>query len=260
MSEYTSVSDRRFDFARVIARTFGLTARNFPLYGLMALLFVGAPQFGMLYLQSTLWLANPGSSVPVGWASGLVSLVSTVVLQGALTRAAMDSLTGRRAGIGAATADGVRFLLPLFLIGVLSGIGVLLGLLLLVVPGIFVAVRWAVAAPIAVVEREGPTAALGRSAELTEGHRWAIFGLFLLFLVLAYVVEIVISVAFLAIGGANAGYLAAQGALGLAYAATSAVVGALTSLLSAVGTTSLYFELRHVKDGVGVSDLAAVFD
>ena len=44
------------------------------------------------------------------------------------------------------------------------------------------------------------------------------------------------------------------------YSIASAIAGALVNLVSAVGIASLYFELRRVKEGVGVEQIAAVFD
>jgi len=135
-------------------------------------------------------------------------------------------------------------------------------LLLFIIPGLFLIVRWAVAAPAALIEREGPTHSIGRSAELTAGHRWAVFGLVLLYLVFFYASIIGLGMVLAAMGniGSNAAGVMTKDMSGYIYAGAMAGVETLTSLIATVGMASLYFELRRVKDGVGVDELAKVFD
>jgi hypothetical protein len=49
-----------------------------------------------------------------------------------------------------------------------------------------------------------------------------------------------------------------QGAQIAGYVQTGATV--FTSIIGAVGAASIYFELRQIKEGVGVTELANVFD
>ncbi|HEX7852383.1 MAG TPA: glycerophosphoryl diester phosphodiesterase membrane domain-containing protein [Sphingobium sp.] len=64
-----------------------------------------------------------------------------------------------------------------FGINLLSSLGIVLGLILLIVPGVMLFTRWAVAVPAMMRENLGATEALGRSADLTKGARWMILGL-----------------------------------------------------------------------------------
>jgi len=257
--------DAKFNFGGVIGQTFGLIGRNFFLFALMALVFVGIPQFGILYAQSVVTASgNQGLLVTVSLLGGLVGLVTTYILQGALTRAAVDDLSGAGVKVGAAIGDGLRYFFPLFIVALLVGLGMAAGLLLLVVPGIILAVRWAITAPVVVLERIGPTSSMGRSAELTEGNRWAIFGLFVLYIVFASAVQMVFGLVLAAIGSSAGSGQVQQvmtiDAFGMALGAVAVAIRALITLVSTVGTAALYFELRRVKEGVGVSELAAVFD
>jgi len=257
-----SISEARFDFGHVVGQTFGLIGRNFFAFVTLALIFVGAPRFGIMYLQSTVLSDRPDLA---GWAplvGVLVSLVTTYILQGALTRASVDDLSKKGVSIGAALGDGLRYFFPLFIVALLVGLGTGIGLLLFIIPGLFLIVRWAVAAPAALIEREGPTHSIGRSAELTAGHRWAVFGLVLLYLVFFYASIIGLGMVLAAMGniGSNAAGVMTKDMSGYIYAGAMAGVETLTSLVATVGMASLYFELRRVKDGVGVDELAKVFD
>lgn len=250
-----------FDLGRVIARTFGLIGRNFVPFTFLSLLLVGGPQFGIVLFQSYVAQAVLLGIDPIGLALGaaLLTMILAYVLMAMLTRASIDDLSRGRMSLGAAVGDGVRFFFPLFIVALLTGIGVGLGLLLLIVPGLYLATRWVVATPALVAEDLRPTAALGRSGELTEGRRWAVFGLMLLYIVFAWVIEFAFTAVVGALGSSTQ-YVASPDAFTLAIFAVGALVGALTSMVSAVGAAALYFELRQAKEGVSVADLAAVFE
>lgn len=254
--------EARFDFGHVVGQTFGLIGRNFFAFITLALILVGAPRFGIMYLQSTLLDERPDLATWAPLAGGLVSLVTTYILQGALTRASVDDLSKKGVSIGTALGDGLRYFFPLFIVALLVGLGTLIGLMLLIIPGLLLMVRWAVSAPAALIEREGPTHSIGRSAELTEGHRWAIFGLVLLYVAFAYAIGIGLGVALAAMGGlgSTAAGVMTKDISGYIYAGATSAVESLMSLVATVGMASLYFELRRVKDGVGVDELAQVFD
>lgn len=262
MSDTGAVGGERFDFGRVVGQTFGLIGRNFPLFALLSLVLVGAPNFGLIYVQSSAIAANDiGLVATASLAGALISMIMSFILQGSITRASIDDLSGVGARAGAAIGDGLRFFFPLLLVGILAGIGILVGFVLLIVPGLILMVRWAVTAPVVVVEDVGPTMSFGRSADLSRGHRWAIFGLLLLYLVFSYAVQIIFGMIIGAIGvAAVSPELATFDTTGLVVAVTSAALGALVSLVSTVGVAALYFELRRVKEGVNVSDLAKVFE
>jgi uncharacterized membrane protein len=65
-------------------------------------------------------------------------------------------------------------------VSVLAWLAMVLGLVLLVVPGIIAFCTFAVAVPVLLRERRGVIASLGRSRELTEGHRWKTLGISIL--------------------------------------------------------------------------------
>ena len=60
-------------------------------------------------------------------------------------------------------------------VAIMTGVGVALGALLLIVPGIVLAVRWTLAAPVVMLEGLGPRAAMRRSRELVQGHGRDVF-------------------------------------------------------------------------------------
>jgi len=61
-----------------------------------------------------------------------------------------------------------------------SQLGILLGLILLIIPGVIVFVRWSMALPIALSSGAGVTDSMKRSWQRSEGHFWPIFCLLML--------------------------------------------------------------------------------
>jgi hypothetical protein len=72
--------------------------------------------------------------------------------------------------------------------GIVSGLGIVLGLVLLILPGLYLMVRWAIAAPVMIAEDLKVNAALGRSWQLTRPNAGPILGAMLVIFVPAIVI------------------------------------------------------------------------
>lgn len=64
-------------------------------------------------------------------------------------------------------------------LGIVSGLAILLGLVLLVVPGVILLVRWSIAMPCLLSSDDGIFDCMRRSWHQTEGHFWPVFTGFL---------------------------------------------------------------------------------
>jgi membrane-anchored glycerophosphoryl diester phosphodiesterase (GDPDase) len=145
--------------------------------------------------------------------------------------------------------------LPLIGLTILVSIGIMLGFMLLIVPGIILLTMWAVAIPALVIEREGVGAAFRRSSQLTKGARWKIFALFLVLLIIYWLLSLVIGLAGLKM------YSAADSAAGLTVGNLlgSVVLGTVFNTLWGTIQPSLYVELRQWKEGGSLENLQEVF-
>jgi hypothetical protein len=103
-------------------------------------------------------------------SANLLFTVVALIFQIWLTTALLDEL-GKRKSVSAGSGTVIGVLL-------ISQIGILLGLLLLVVPGVIAFVRWSMVVPIVLSDRRGSGAALTESWNRTKGHFWPILGLF----------------------------------------------------------------------------------
>ena len=267
-----SVGSRGFEVGRVISGTFAVIGRNFVPFILLALLLGGLPKLLVTMVQlrfmtgaNVQWDYSP--QMFGGWiVGGLVMLAAGFVLQAAIVHATVSDLNGRRVVLADSLKVGLRNCLPLIGLAILLGLGVMLGFVLLFVPGVILLVMWAVAVPAKVVEKIGVMRALSRSGDLTRGHRWPIFGLFLIYAVVAWILEMIIMAAFaplaLSKGLPTSGATTADfmHSINLIQLVATPIVATITTLVSTAGGAVLYSELRGSREGSGPEALASVFD
>jgi hypothetical protein len=269
MTDTTAVGGR-FEIGRVISRTFEVIGRNFGAFALLALLLGGLPSLLMTVSQLSLAGDETALFKPATaglWILGvLVMLVCAFTLQAAIVHATVTDLNGRRVVVGESLMVGLRNVLPLIGLAILSGLGVGLGILLLIVPGVILALMWSVTVPAMIVERTGVMQAFSRSNDLTRDRRWAIFGLFVIYVILSWIVQLAITAVCAAFAGSLGFIPIASGAEGLvgnlqrAQVVAAPIIGTITALVSAAGVAALYYELRSTREGVGAEALASVFE
>ena len=183
----------------------------------------------------------------------LGTLVLAVIVCGAL-----QTMRGRSFNVREALGRGIARLWPILGLGSLLALGLTLGLLFLIVPSFVLGVRWAVAAPVCVVEGYDAITSLRRSAELTNGFRWKIFGIGMLVLVSGLAAVGAISFFNDVLIGQLFG---SKGLTGDIAVAVSSLVLASTFLgfYNSV-VVVIYHDLRVIKEGVVIDQIAAVFD
>ncbi|HEY2873947.1 MAG TPA: hypothetical protein VGJ56_18625 [Reyranella sp.] len=188
--------------------------------------------------------------VPGSYFRPIANVIIGQIVSVTLVYGSMQALRGRRVTIGECLSEGLKRLGAALGVAILSGIGVFLGLLLLIVPGLILGTMWAVAVPAAVIEQRGSTAALSRSQELTSGRRGRVFGAYLVALLLMWVGAMVTEGVLTVITGFR------STATHIGLWAFSALFEAFTACLLA----TLYYYLRREKEGVDIDQIAAVFD
>jgi hypothetical protein len=171
-----------------------------------------------------------------GFAQGL-GMAATVF---ALSEINLGRETTIRQSFARARPFALRTLWIFLLLGIATGVG----LVLLHVPGILVAVTYAVAIPVAVIENLKAGPSFKRSKFLTKGRRGSIFLVFLLFIVLTYIAAILFAL--------PAGMLEVWRP-GLAPALLFYFSGffseTLTGPLLTIGLSLVYYDLRVRKEG-----------
>lgn len=166
-----------------------------------------------------------------------VGVVAATLYQGMVVGLVKDVQDGRRdSSVGELVDATWPVVLPLIGAGLLSGIGIGIGMLLLLVPGLILLTIWAVIAPVIVVEHSGVIAAFGRSRELVRGNGWQVFGVILTVFIITAVIGVVLGV----IGAAISG--------GVGMRIVASLIGStITAPIGALAAATIYFGLLAVK-------------
>jgi hypothetical protein len=170
--------------------------------------------------------------------AGLISLVGLFLVQGALIKAVEDVRDGRAdLSLGETLARASPHLAAIVVAGLLAGIGVFLGLLLLVVPGLVLMTWWFLIIPVIVLEGTSAGASFGRSRELVRGYGWSVFGVIVLTILLLLAFSIVLGIVLTPLANWLQNFI------------SNIVSGTLTAPFIAITWTLLYYRLRDAKAG-----------
>jgi len=259
----TSASARWFDSGRAIRRTFDLIGHNWPTFAALSFLWVMIPQEVW-----AVWLRLSGHVYPGGmaafqsvwyWLRTLLVVMTDSGLQAALVVGAMTILRGQRASVSDCLVAGLRLLPAVFAIRISALVAAYLGFLLLIVPGVMIALAWAVVVPVEVVEQTGVIRAFGRSADLTRGRRRALFAITAAYYLLAVIFAVVVVMLHRL---ANSALMMSAHASWIPWLNTliAPFENSILELFFSVGLASVYYELRTLKEGIGPDQLASAFD
>jgi hypothetical protein len=222
--ESTSAPQRRLSVGNTINETFSIYGQQFgPLIGSAIVVFVVVGIVAGI-------LAAAGGVILVLLAS-IVQLVGRLLYVGFVVKLVEDVRDGRRdSGIGDLFSAAAPAILPLIGFSILAGIGVAIGLILIIIPGLVLLTFWSLGAPAIVAERVGVFDAFGRSWNLVRGNAWSVFG------ALVVVTLIWLVIGFILVAIANP---IGNGAIVVA----NVIAGALTAPLFALAVSVMFFDL-----------------
>jgi hypothetical protein len=133
----------------------------------------------------------------LGWFGALLSafvyLAGAFWLQGAIVKAVEDVRDGRADLSVRQTLESVRPRFNRIAVGGLAAaVGITIGFIFLIVPGLVLLTWWILLIPAIVLEDRGIMEAFGRSRELVSGNGWSVFGTIVLTVLLFIGVGIVL--------------------------------------------------------------------
>ncbi len=153
-------------------------------------------------------------------------------------------LDPRRLTVGESLMSGLRLLPGVIVLNWLTQFLTFTGLLLLVVPGVYLIGRLMLAAPTQMAERIGnPITAIQRSFALSGQKGWRIAGLVLLIAVVAMIAAATINL----IVGILLSLILPKSAIGVAIAILKSAIGATTALLLLLLGAALYRQLAPAR-------------
>ena len=227
------MNEAKLDTANVFERLFAVYRDQFTIF---------VPAALIIFIPVALLQAIAVSSGGFGFfvIGSVLSIIGGFLLQGVVVEAVRDIQDGRRdLSLGDLFRSVGPVLGALIGAGILAGLGIAVGLILLIVPGLILLTWWCLIAPVIVIERPGIGAAFGRSRDLVRGNGWRVFGIIVVLFIIQALLNSVISAIF---GGDSfAGALIA----GL-------LSSALVSPLTGIAATLVYLDLRRIKGETAV--------
>jgi hypothetical protein len=183
------------------------------------------------------------------WSVGIAGLVAALagilmylILTGAITRAVAAEVAGQDPSVEQSYRFGFHRLGSVLLVSVLVGLATIGGLILFIIPGIYIGFRLCVSIEALVVEGRRGTEAMGRSWGLVGGHWWHVFGTVVVGGLLTGIVNAVITAPF-----GDTGWFV--------QAVAAAVATVVTLPYSALVGVLLYLDLRARKESLTMENL-----
>lgn len=252
-----------------------LLDRIFVLYRRHFSLFVGIAAIpGLLTLTwgvvTVLAVGSPRPSVErafLALLTGIVSIVVYLIASALAQGATMVAVSRIQLGEETSIKDSLNAIrgrigeISLVILNV--GLRVFFGFLLLVIPGVILALAYSLAVPVAVLEERGVSASLSRSSDLTRGHRGRIFVIYLLLTVLLLIVGALWQVPSTLIMTALVGRRPSAGGLQLIQLAASLsqfVIQAVFTPIMQIGLAVMYYDERIRKEGFDLEHMMHQLD
>lgn len=232
----------------VISQTFAVYLRN-----LIPFVVLGTVAYSpLIALEFLTRDSAPEDALPITILTIVLLLLLPQVLTGTLVHGVLQQLLGKPAPLGDTIAQGFRSLFRVLGTGLLVGLVALVAMIPLIVPGIYLMVRWYVAVPVAVIEGKAGTAAMARSRDLVRGYGWQVFWMQVLVLVVDRLIVVAVGAIVVIVQGAGLQQAADSPWLSL-------LITIVTSTFGATLMAVLYFRLRQGRENVDVQQIAAVF-
>lgn len=286
----------RFSFGTTVNDLFRVIGRNFLLLCALALLLYGLPSaiFTIFIMGSVMsvfsnadsigapgvfdFLGMLGVTTIVGVAG---SVLISIYTQGAMIWASLRDLAGDKPTFGGAMQAGLRFFLPILgltliiyiVLGALVAIPAMLAFgantfgfaialfLLVIIPLVlFLMVTLLASVPAIVSEHIGPIDAIGRSWDLSSGHRWKLFAMILIYGFTAMIISSAISgltMPFVMVGDLDPS--SPFGGL-MPVMAIQSFLSSTTLVIAYPAIAATYHNLRNAKEGIRTEQVADIFE
>jgi len=193
------------------------------------LVYLAVAIIGVLLVAILTWL---GAILAV-----LVSLIALFWLQATLVKAVDDIRDGRAdLSVGDTFQAARAHLAAVIVAGILAAIGIGIGFVLLIIPGLVLLTFWCVIVPTIVIEGKSAGESFGRSFDLVRGHFWRVLGVIVLAVLIYFGFEIVLTL------------ILSPFADWLKNFVSTIVSGTLTAPFFALVLTVLYFRLSAAKE------------
>lgn len=238
---------RPLSYGDIFDETFDLYKKNFVLFaGISAV--VQIPVYAIIY-----GIRGNVASVVVS----ILSMIATYFVLAATTYAISQVYLGNQVTIAESYKTVSRSVWPLFCNMFVAGLHILIGLILLIVPGVILSLRYSFVAQVYILEGLGGGDGRARSTYLAKENMGRIFIVGLLMGILVMIITGILSAPIVALIPAMTSHpQEVGGALSFTYGVYEGVVRAIVGPLGTIAMVLLYYDLRVRKEGFDIQMLA----
>ena len=180
----------------------------------------------------------------------LWSSIAFPIASGATTYAISERYLGNEVTIGDALRRGLSHFWPLSIAQITATIRVLIGFVLLIVPGILWMLSYSLIVPAILIEGQRALPSLRRSSELVRGYRGKVFWVLLIINLLQAVLAGGVSVI------SNVLFSAASGSSEILTSALGNLLSIFLTPLGIIAAILLYYDMRIRKEGFDLEMLS----
>ena len=262
----SDVDLRPMTLGEVLDRTFKLYRSNFWLFaGIIAVPFlvllvinIGVAGLGIGTGRAVAGgLPSPGllaGMIGGGLTFGLLYLFLLGAAQAATVFAVSDLYLGRPTGLRECYKRVGAKAIRVILILILTGLTVMVGFLLLIIPGFILMCRTAIAVPVSMLEDTKSIRSIERSMELTKGYSGQVFIIFLMVWVLTWIVAMIFQTPFALL--IQTQHTVSFGTLLLQHL-SSFISQVLVGPIATIAFSLMYYNLRVRKEAFDIQHLMA---
>ncbi len=198
----------------------------------------------VIYVAAGIIAALLGLAGSVGFFLGwIVSVVAAFLVQAALVKAVQDVRDGQvDLNLGETVRAVLPFLGTVIIASILAGIGIAIGFVLIIVPGLILLTFWSLIVPSIVIGGEGVFGSFSKSWRTVRGYAWHVFGTYVLVFLILIVFDIVLGLILLFLP------VVARNAI------SSIISGTLVAPFLALVVTLIYYRLtaaHEARTGAG---------
>jgi hypothetical protein len=173
-----------------------------------------------------------------GLLAGVIGLFAAFLLQAALVKAVQDVRDGRvDLNVAETVSAALPCIVPVAVASILASIGIAIGFVLVIVPGLILLTFWSLIIPFIVIGGAGVFDSFARSWRTVRGYAWPVFGTYVLVFLILIVVNIVLGLILAALPSLARNFI------------SSIVSGTLIAPFLALVVTLLYYRLTAAHGG-----------
>ena len=196
---------------------------------------------GAAIVAALLGLAG-GIGLFLGW---IINLIAAFLVQAALVKAVQDVRDGRvDLSLGETVSAVLPYLFAVIVASILAGIGISIGFVLIIIPGLVLLTFWSLIVPSIVIGGEGIFGSFGKSWRTVRGYAWHVFGTYVLVFLILIVFNIVLGLILLALPLVARNFI------------SNVISGTLIAPFLALVVTLVYYRLtaaHEAKAGAGTA-------